>query len=243
MKRPFILVLTGLVVGALCLAPLAVADSFTTSYLDGGSWSTLYAQGFSPSVEPSPDLGLSAGTMVELNSFEFFKSGSPDSAIDIRLAITNGLYPNLDGLNVSSSAVVGLSDNTVAGTAGLATGDPIVFSFSGLNLDYGGNYGAIFVNVGGSGELTPVQVSALRANYIDDGSGTFVPETNYGGDNNFDYATTNFFATNEFGTFFTAFDFAADANFRASFTVIPEPSTAVLLAVSGVLLGCYRRCS
>ena len=49
------------VVAAICAAGSpAFAISFTNSYTDGGSWRTIYAQGFKPSVSPSPDPGLGA---------------------------------------------------------------------------------------------------------------------------------------------------------------------------------------
>lgn len=226
---------------AVSVAPLsATAATLEASYLDGGSWGTIFAQGFSPSVGSSPSLGLAAGDTVKLESFEFFKSGSTDSASNLRLAVIQNLFANLAGLTDSSAAVIGLSTNTVASTASLATGDAIAFDFAGLPLTYGGEYAAVFVNVGGGGELTPVLVSALTANYVDNGTGTFVPQTNYGTDSQFQFAVSNFISSNAFGSFFNTFSFAADANFRATFSAVPEPSS-VLLVVGGALTTLLRR--
>src|SRR5262249_15144668 len=132
------------------------ATSFTVGYTDGGSWNTNYIQGFSPSIEPNPVPGSAAADTVYLNRFQFFKSGTADSASNIRVAILNNIFADLTNLNTSSTSVVGLSTNTLASTASLATGDPITFTFSDLPLTYGdsgannvwGNYGAMFVNVG-----------------------------------------------------------------------------------------------
>ena len=231
------------VVLALTLAATGVhAAPFLTSYTDGGTWNTVYAQGFDPSVSPNPDPGVATGSTVYLNQFQFFKSGNADTAANVRLAILDNLYANLQGLTTSSSSVVGLSSNTIASTAPLATGDAITFDFASLPLTYGGDYGAVFVNVGPNGELTPVRVSALTANYQDNGSGQFHPTTNYGTEDQFQYTTSNFISTNEFGSFFSAFSFAGDANFRATLdTQVPEPTFVGLAAVGAVAATLRRR--
>jgi hypothetical protein len=225
---------------AVCAAPLSAVE-FEVSYLDGGSWNSIYAQGFSPSIEPSPDLGLDAGAQVSLTEFSFFKSGNADNANEIKLAIISPFFSNIQGMNTGSSFLVGLSDNTISGTAGIATGDPITFSFSDLPLIYGNGYAAVFVTQSGT-TLTPTLAPALVANYVESpaGSGTFVPETNYGTDAQFDYAVSNFITSDIFGSFFNTFSFAADANFRATFTAIPEPSSA-LLALGFLSLAAVRR--
>jgi len=226
---------------ALTPAHLAAAP-FTTSYTDGGSWNTIYVQGFSPSVTPNPSPGLAAGDTVYLNQFQFFKSGNADSASNIQLAIINNIFGDLTNLSTSSPLFVGLSANTVASTAPLATGDAITFSFSNLPLTFGNNYAAVFANVGGGGTLTPVRVSALTTNYTEQppGSGTFMPQTNYGSNDQFVYATSNFIATNQFGQFFNTFTFAGDANFVATLnTVVPEPASLALGAL--MLLGTMSR--
>jgi hypothetical protein len=213
----------------LCMAPVSSAAEFEVSYLDGASWNSIYAQGFSPSVSPNPNLGLAAGDQVSLTEFSFFKSGNADN--DIKLAIISPFFANIQGMNTGSSFLVGLSDNTINGTAGIAVGDPIAFTFSGLPLTYGNNYAAVMVSQSGNA-LTPQLVPALVADYVESppGSGTFVPETNYGTDTQFDYAVSNFISTSIFGSFFNTFSFAADANFVATFTAVPEPSS-VLLAI------------
>ena len=239
-RIPFGLV-PGVLVFVLAAASVQAAP-FTTAYLDGGSWNTVYAQGFDPSVSPNPDPGVAPGGTVYLNQFQFFKSGTADTAADVRLAILDNLYANLQGLTTTSSSVLGLSTNTITSTAPLATGDAITFDFDSLALPYGGDYGAVFVNVGPGGELTPVRVSALTANYQDNGSGEFHPATNYGTENQFQYATSNFINTDQFGSFFSAFSFAGDANFRATFdTQVPEPTFAGLAAVGAVAATLRRR--
>jgi hypothetical protein len=225
----------------LALAPVARAQDFTNSYLDGSSWNSIYAQGFSPSVAPVPNPGFPAGATVGLHAFEFFKSGSADNLTDIRLAIINPLFADITGLSTSHPAFVGLSANTITGTGLIPIGAPISFSFNNIPLTYGNNYAAVYVNLGAGGALTPVLVPSLVADYIENppGSGTFRPETNYGAENQFDYAVSNFITTNQFGMFFNTFSFAADANFVATF-FIPEP-TAVSLTLGGVAIAVWRR--
>lgn len=225
------------VAAALAVVFSTPAAAYEVAYLEGGSWSTLYAQGFSTVLGATPSPLVSSGDLVYLQSFEFFKSGLSDNATDIRLAIIDNLYSGspdfITTLTTNSTALVGLSTNTIASTASLATGDSILFSFDELPMVYdaggAGDYAAVFVNVGvnaGSGApLTPVRVSSLTANYIDNGSGTFVPASGYGTDSQFQYTTSNFIN----GDFFSGFTFAADANFRATFAVVPEPNSLVLL--------------
>jgi hypothetical protein len=217
-----------------CTVPLAAAP-YTVSYTDGGNWQTLYVQGFNTSLGSTPNPGLSNGDTVYLTKFEFFKSGTADTASDIRLAILNNIFPNsptVTNMTSTSPTVVGLSTNTIASTAGIATGDPVAFDFSSLPLTYGSDYAAVFVNVGadvGNGApLTPVRVSALAANYVDVGGGDFHPATNYGTESQFTYATSNFIDNG----FFSTFSYAGDANFRATINTVPEPA-AILLALAG----------
>jgi hypothetical protein len=225
----------------VAITPVAHAQVFTNSCLDGSSWNSIYAQGFSPSVAPVPNPGLAAGATVRLTSFEFFKSGNADNLTDIRLAIISPLFANIAGLSTSHAAFVGLSTNTIPGTALIPTGAPIAFLFNNLPLTYGNNYAAVYVNVGAGGELTPVLVPSLVADYVENppGSGTFTPETNHGADDQFDYAVSNFITTNIFGSFFNTFSFAADANFVATFAV-PEPAAASL-ALGGAAIALWRR--
>jgi len=221
---------------------LASAAQFNVSYLDGGSWNTVFAQGFSPSVSPNPNPGVATGSTVYLNSFEFFKSGNADSASNIQLAILNNMFADLTGLSTSHSAFVGLSTNTVSSTAPVATGSPITFNFASLPLTYANNYAAVFVNVGPGGQLTPVRVSALTANYAETppGSGSFHPTTNYGTESEFQFATSNFITTNQFGQFFNTFSFAGDANFNATLNTVPEPS-AIIVSMCGMALVAVAR--
>jgi hypothetical protein len=220
---------------AIAGAPVALAVNFTASYTDGASWgdSGLYAQGINPFVNDGPDPGLAEGSPVYLNQLRFFKSGLADSAANIRLAIVSNFFLNLDAFTTdvnTTPAFVGLSINTIASTAPLATGDAFTFQFNGLPLTYGQEnyYAAIFVNVAENGVLMPVLVSTLRADYVETppGSAVFLPETNYGDPDpafpvDFLLACSNFTHTDAFGTFFDAFGGYADANFVASFSSEP----------------------
>ena len=217
------------VVVLACGAQALAAGPFEVSYLDGSQWNSIYAQGFSPSVEPSPNPGLGAGDTVYLQRFEFMKSGNPDAA-NLHLAILNNIFADIAGLSTTHGAFVALSTNMVASTAGIGVGDPITFQFGGLPLTYGNNYAAVLVTLGGDNTtLTPTLAPVQTADYVEDppGSGTFVPESNYGGTDVYTYAVSNFITTNIFGSFFNTFSYAADANFRAVFT-IPEPTSALL---------------
>lgn len=214
----------------------ARAAEFEVSYLDGGSWNTIYAQGFSPSVSPNPNLGLGAGDQVSLTEFSFFKSGSSDNANNIKLAIITPFFANIQGFNTGSSFLVGLSDNTIAGTAGIAVGDPITFTFSNLALTYGNGYGAVLVSQSGS-VLTPQLVPALVADYVETspGSGVYVPESNYGTNSQYDYSVSNFINASIGGSYFNTFSDAADANFVAKFSAVPEPAS-LALGLGGLLI-------
>jgi hypothetical protein len=217
---------------------------FTTGYTDGTSWNAVYAQGFSPSLSPTPNPGSAAGDPAYLNSFSFFKSGNPDSSSNIQLVILNNIFANLQGLTTSSPAVVGVSANTIASTAALPTGTPETFLFNNLPLTYGNDYGAVAANIDGSGNITPVLISALITTYVETppGSGSFHPATNYGTESQFQYATSNFITTNSFGSFFNTFSFAGDANFVASLdTAVPEPASLAVFAASAALLLSRRR--
>lgn len=227
---------------ALTAVPVG-AQSYTTAYLDGGSWNTVYAQGFSTSLGATPDPGVANGSPVKLSKFEFFKSGNADGMSNIQLAILNDIFPSsptIAAMTSTSPTVLGLSSNSVASTAGIATGDPIAFNFANLPLVYGNYYAAVFVNVGsdvGSGApLTPIRVSALTANYIDVGGGVFQPATNYGANDDFRLATSNFIS----GGFFNTFSYGGDANFRATLNAVPEPGTGFLAVLVAAVAAFVR---
>ncbi len=214
-----------LAVGCTCLSARAI--SFTNSYTDGGTWRTIYAQGFKPSVSPNPNPGLAITDTVHLDRFQFFKSGTADTAANIQLAIVNNIFVNLQTLTTSSSEFVGLSTNTIASTASLATGAAITFNFDHLPLTYGAdtqddlgnnNYAAIFVN-NNAGVLTPVLVSALGVDYL---PGQNEIESDYGSPGDYYLSTSNYTNTDAFGTFFVTFNQTdsgryGDSNFIASY--------------------------
>lgn len=237
-----------LTVGALP----AAAVSYTASYLDGSTWDTIYGQGFNPyTSDLLPGQPYEFGEIVPLNRWEFFKSGEADTATNIRLAIIEGvldgqtgMYADIANMNINdpNGPVVGISTNTIVSTASIPTGAPIRFNFDGgLDLVFGNWYGAIMVNVDGSGNVTPVLVSALTADYLPapGDPNEFYPETNYdfSADPNgrlpdpldplfidFFTSASNFINPDmTFGTFLTGFDWGGDANFIAYFDTVFPP--------------------
>jgi hypothetical protein len=235
----------------VCLActGLTQADPFTSSYTDGDTWNVIYGTGFRPWNNDGQDPTLVEDDLVPLSRFEFFFSeydisldendhdgdglgGDVVEATDIRLAIVNNFFVDLQTLTTTSPAFVGLSTNTIASTTGMATGDPLRFDFTDTDLVYSGVnwYAAILVNVGedtGSGApLTPVLVPTILATFQDDPNTpepdlVLPPATNYGEADPtapIDYflSVTNYLHTDEFGTYFDAWDGSyADANFVA----------------------------
>lgn len=221
-------VLAGL---ALAISPAGAQTLYTVANTAGGSWNTVYAQGFSTSLGATPIPGAVNGDPVALTQFQFFKSGNADAAASIQLAIFNTMYPNTVGLTTGSSSFVGLSANTIASTGPLSTGDTITFAFNNLALTYGNDYSAVFVNVSGNA-LTPVLVSALTANYALQGDGFYHPVVNYGTESQYEFVTSNFINAG----YFSAFSFAGDANFNASLTTVPEPASVMLLGTGMAFL-------
>jgi hypothetical protein len=218
----------------------SAAPVYTVAYTDGGTWNTVYVQGFSTSlidegIAPSPTPNV--GDPVTLSEFDFYKSGTGDSASNIQLAILNNIYTDLTGLTTANSAVVGLSSNTIASTASIATGAPEQFFFPNLPLTYGDDYAAMFVNVGAGGSLTPVLVSALTANYVLESDGNYHPATNYGTETQYQYTTSNYINSG----YFAAFSYSGDADFTATLSTVPEPASMGLLAGSAGLLMLRRR--
>lgn len=211
---------------AALAASTAQAVPFVTAYTDGEQWNSIYAQGFSPLVNPTPDPGLDFVTPVYLDRFQFFKAGLIEGAVEVsepvRLVILNNFFPDLTGLNAEHAAVVGVSTNSVD-TASAPIGSPLTFNFDHLELDYAVNpdYAALYVTEGEGGELTPVLVPSMIADYVESepGSGVFAPESDYGDPQlEFQYAASNFLTVNEFGTYLSAFDVPhGDASFVAYF--------------------------
>ncbi len=214
---------------ALAILGACSADAvpFQTGHIDGGSWSGLFAQGFSPSIRANPDRfvdpGLDLAEIVPLSRMRFFKSGYIDPgtaqeliAEDVQLAIVSNFFVNLSTFTTSSPELVGLSTNTIASTAPIANGAALDFYFPELPLTYGADYAAIFVN-NNAGNLSVVQTPVLIANYIEtpEGSGVYRPTSDYGDpDLDFVYSASGFRTGDYLNTFNAPY---ADANFIASF--------------------------
>ncbi len=215
----------------------ALALEFTTSYTDGETWNQLYAQGFKPAMDANPDPGYAYDDTVNLNRFDFYKAGleqggtTVPEATNVSLVILANVFMDLTGLTAATAGVLGVSDNVIADTSTIATGDPITFNFAaGVPLEYGDaesigdlTYAALLVTNDGSGNLTPVLVPAMTADYIDDGTGTYVPESDYG-DVDYDYylAASNYLTVDEWGTWLWMFEPAhGDASFTAYFDLEP----------------------
>jgi PEP-CTERM motif len=217
----------------LAIVSASAQTSYTVSLTGGGTWNTVFAQGFSTSLGATPAPGAANGDTVNLTQFQFFKSGNADTAANFQLAIFNTLFPNTTGLTTANSAFVGLSANVVASTSALAVGAPITFTFNNLPLTFGNDYSAYFVNVSGN-SLTPVLVSALTADYAatPPGSTTFVPVQQYGTTSQFQYATGSTINSG----FLSDFSDAGDAMFTASITTVPEPSTYALMGLGAAMI-------
>jgi hypothetical protein len=215
----------------LCIgARPAAASIYNVTFNDGneGNWQTLYAQGFNTQLGASPTPGASVGDTVDLTSFSFFKSGTADSASNIQVAIFNTMYPNTVGLTTSSSSFVGLSTTTLASTASIATDAPEAFNFNNLPLVYGNDYMAMFCNVDGSGNITPVLVSAMAVNYSN--TSPYLPASGYGTQTQYNYVTSNYIS----GGYFSAFSYAGDAAFSASLSTVPEPASLSMLGIAAL---------
>ena len=212
----------------LFCSPWAFADhaQFTSAQLDDAySWPGgpsdvgIYGQGFRPSLDTIPDPNHTATDLVGLDRFTFFKDGYTDTASNIKLAVFDNFYLDLTGLTTSRPEFMGISTNTIADTSALSVGDAYTFEFASLQLEYGADYGALFVNDDGLGNLTPIKVSALTADYVESppSSGQFLPRSNYGGEFDFQYATSNFINSTLFGDFLFGFSSGGDAKFEAVF--------------------------
>jgi hypothetical protein len=229
------------IIVACAMIALAVIQSrgmaapFTASYTDGGTWNEIYGQGFNAFINDGMSELIEFGDPVPLSRFEFFKSGFPDTASNFKLAIISPFFTDFSGgLTTSSPSFVGVSTNTIASTSSLATGAPIRFDFDDLPLTFGESYGAIFVNIDDAGNVTPVIVSGLTADYVvadpNAAEPIYVPESNY--DENppaapidylnsstvirYELATTDFPDTQPF-SYFVPYGYGGDANFIAYF--------------------------
>lgn len=235
---------------ALCGLAAAPAAAFTVGNVGTQNDNFIVGQGFSPFVQPSPNPGVASGSNVFLTNFRFnkslFASGGVMNQTATRLAIFNVVYPDFNGANdatpitLASSNVVGISTNTID-TTPLADGAPLNFLFNNLPLTYGAanNYSAYVVTVGAGNALTPARVSLKSATFVETpaGSGTFVPNPNYGPTGNFNYVALT---PPSAAGFAGAFGGEGDANFEATF-VVPEPAAWTLCALGMAIAAAARR--
>ncbi len=222
------------------------APAFPTDPGTGlGNWNAIYAQGFSAGTNTSiggvaANPGISSGSTVYLTQFEFWRSGRTSvnddgtggtlpTPTNVQLALVNNFFVNTTTLTTSSPELVALSTNTISSipVSGASSGEPLIFNFNYASMNYGPasdenaawDYAAIFVNVNGT-TITPVRVPAIIVNYAENpvGSGTYVPEHDFGD------ATTDYYnAVSNFinGGYLATFNgYYADADFSAAFSSI-----------------------
>ncbi|HMB95379.1 MAG TPA: PEP-CTERM sorting domain-containing protein [Tepidisphaeraceae bacterium] len=216
--------------------------------------SNLIGQNFSPSVitapeDPSgftatPSPQPAAGDPVYLTSFQFTKSNvfnAPQAAGNANtvLIVENGAFPNFSGLNTTN--VTGVSSNTVDTTHTVAQGTALTWNFNGgLQLVYGNSYTVGMATLSGT-TITFIQADVQLVHFTETpaGSGTFVPDTNYGGSGNFNAAALYSFNGSFFGSGSNAEDTVFTANF--STTPIPEPASLGILGLTSLALAARRR--
>ena len=229
---------------ALLPCSTVLADiTFTEGDLSNGSSTTAVGQAFSPGLEPSPDPMLSAGNVVNLDSVLFSSGGGGTGAVNTRLAIMAGAFYDFNGdpngsFVPTTSDAVAVSDNTI-NTNALAYGDAIEFIFSGAEVNYQDVYSAVFVTINGANELTPVAVSTAFIEFTETSPGVFEPVSNYGGTGNFN--ATALFADSNGDGFFEGSSDATDLSFTASFSAVPEPGSAAVLALLAAPLFLRRK--
>ncbi|TWT92851.1 hypothetical protein Pla108_39910 [Botrimarina colliarenosi] len=228
MTRPLIVAFLAATFLGMPLASGAAGPTFVTDFSGWSNWNVLYAQGFSPYLDPSPDPGLEFGETVSLDRFQFFKAGLIEGAQEVaepfRLAIVSNYFVNLTGLTTEDPAIVGLSTNAINGSASTAVGDPFTFNFDGLELDYFTDYAALYVTESG-GLLTPALVPSMIVGYVETepGSEVYVPEADYGDpDGEYQYAASNFINDLTTESYLATFNAPyADASFLAYYNLEP----------------------
>lgn len=224
----------------LALSGLSQAATFTVANnTNAGSYGVVTGQGFS-AVATDSSTPTTTGATVYLTQFQFFKAdpAAADSGSNFSLVVFNTAYPNLGDATATAAAKVGTSTNSISSTAGYTSGQAVTFNFDSLPLVYGNTY-SVGLFSGAPSSSTAVTISALTANYENDGTGNYFPTTNYGGTDNYQAAAYGGVT----GGYYSAYSHAGDTNFYAtlSTTPAPEPATLACLAIGGAGMVMRRR--
>ncbi|MEM1185340.1 MAG: hypothetical protein AAGI53_10105 [Planctomycetota bacterium] len=155
-------------------------NEFVSAHEEGGSFDDVLGQSFSPGIDAAPDPGSPSNVM--LKRFTFFRGddgtfGGATGSANTTLVIVDAPFPDITNLGV-----LGQSTNTVDVTSVAANGGEIVFDFDGLELDFSTNYAALLLETDAMGNLLDIATAnLLTTDFADDGTGTFVPQSSYGG--------------------------------------------------------------
>lgn len=188
--------------------PASDPKPFVSAHDAGTEWRDIAGQSFSPSVNPTPDIGAPSEAL--LRRFTFMRGGGAAASTDTILLIVTGSFPNIANLNI-----LGQSTNIVDGTA-LSVGDGMVFEFDPpLPLEFASNYSALLFEADTNGDPAFFVTTNLQStNFVQDppDSGNFVPASEYGG-TSFDFGRLIFPG----GTTFYESSSDVDARFTALF--------------------------
>ena len=207
-------------------ASVSSAQTFSEGTISGATWSDVLGQGFIVGLEPTPDPALTAGDPVQLDEFLTFRAGAGfgDPDAEVFLAITDGAFFDWNGDPDGSfmptvADMLAVSSNSFNPST-LAADDPMAFAFgAGTELIYGGAYGAVYVTIDASDNVTPIAVGSLIGDWVlDELLGVWLPTQTHGIEDQF-----------EASALFTDFDgegsldgceLACDMSFQATFSVL-----------------------
>lgn len=209
----------------LCLVSASSAQTFTEGIISGGNWSDTVGQGFIVGLEPTPDPALAVDDPVQLDEFLTFRAGAGfgDPDADVFLAITDGAYFDWNG-DPDGSFIPTVTDMIAISTnsfnpSTLAASDPMAFTFdSSAQLAYGGMYGAVYVTIDASDNVTPIIVGSLTGDWaLDELLGVWLPEQNHGIQDQFEASAL--YADFDGEGSLDGCQLACDMSFQATFSV------------------------